>query len=109
MPFKDGFIEERLGALPSPWMPTHYRVPLATVEAVEQTPDEFVTLSHFVEEINDQGNTPACVGHCGDGAMSLMHNKDGVYEDFSAGWLYSRSRFWAVSYTHLTLPTILLV
>lgn len=95
MSLTEDFIKERLGAFPSPWMNTHYRMPLATLTEIEQTPEEFVTLSHFIEEINDQGNVGSCVGHCGDGAMSLMHNKDGVYENFSAGWLYERSRFYA--------------
>jgi hypothetical protein len=27
--------------------------------------------------------------------MSIMHFKNGVYDDLSAGWLYWRSRFWA--------------
>jgi hypothetical protein len=44
MPFEDGFIEKRLGAFPSPWQDSHYRVPLATVAAIEQTPEEYTDL-----------------------------------------------------------------
>jgi len=96
MPFEDGFIEKRLGAFPSPWMDTHYRVPLATIEAIEQTPEEFTDLLQYLNlPLNDQGNVGSCVGHCGDTVMSLLHNKDEVYDSLSAGWLYSRSRYWA--------------
>ncbi len=95
MPFKEGYIEERLGALPSPWMNTHYRLPQVKDELIVEIPLEFIELLQYVKKINDQGNVGSCVGHCGDTVMSLMHNRDGLYEDFSAGWLYWRSRYWA--------------
>jgi len=96
MSFQDGFIEERLGAFPSPWQNTHYRMPLATIAEIEQTPDEFTDLIKYVKNINDQGNVGSCVGHCGDTVMSILnYMKDMEHDDLSAGWLYWRSRYWA--------------
>lgn len=61
MSFKEGFIEERLGALPSPWMKTHYRVPPAPIEVIEKTPEEFTDLLQYVKRpVNDQGNIGSC-------------------------------------------------
>ena len=93
-------LEKRLGAFPSPWDDRIrlYGVPLATIEMVEQLPEEFTELLNWVKHpFNDQGGIGSCVGHDGDIVYSAEWFADNYpeYIDFSAGWLYDRSRFWA--------------
>jgi len=89
-------LDSRLGAFPSPWDNRHYRVPLATAKEITETPDEFNLLDWVKHPLNDQGNVGSCVGHDGDMVLSALYYRDDlVYDDFSAGWLYWRSRYWA--------------
>jgi hypothetical protein len=89
-------LERVLGAFPSPWDDRHYRVPLATMENIEKLPEEFSLLDWVKRPLDSQGNIGSCVGHCGDEVYSDLYYKlYGEYINFSAGWLYARSRHYA--------------
>lgn len=93
-------LEKRLGAFPSPWDDRNrvYSVPLATTDLIEQLPEEYIDLLAWAKKpYNDQGNIGSCVGHDGDIVYSAEWFADHPLDciDFSAGWLYDRSRFWA--------------
>lgn len=94
---EDFNLEKRLGAFPSPWDNRNYRVPLAKMTDVDKLPEEYLELIQYLfTPLNDQGNVGSCVGHDGDTTFSTLHfKKEGITVDFSAGWLYWRSRYWA--------------
>jgi len=86
-------LEERLGALPSPWDPKHYRVDNATLLMALELPEEMLDLDPFMPPIQDQGNIGTCVGQDGDMIRSATHKLEkGTFVDLSAGWLYYWSR-----------------
>lgn len=89
------FIRKRLGALPSPADPRHYRVRLPTKEEVIELPEEFDGLLpyHDNEKWYSQGDIGSCVGWAGKIAMGITNYLlDLVADDLSAGWLYKKSR-----------------
>jgi len=95
-------IEDRLGALPSPWDPRHYRVPRATFLQAAQLPDEMLGLLPYTQTIIDeftypnQGNVGSCVGWDGGIVMKITNLlEDKVPVDLSSGWCYWRSRIHA--------------
>ncbi len=108
--FKRKFLEERLGAIQSPWDHRHYRVDSATLLQVTQLPVEYTELYDYspTEVWPDQGDIGACVGHDGGIVMEITNTllkeyvENGHPEllkyiaiDLSAGWLYHWSRYYA--------------
>ena len=106
MTFKDGFIESRLGAIPSPFDPralSYMRLP--SLEEVEAIPDEFTGLDDFSPTNfgRSQGSIGSCVGWDWNYVyetmltLLLMGSLDDTYldlalQDMSAGWAYQQSR-----------------
>lgn len=124
--FKTDFIKKRLGALPSPWQPTHYRESPAThLEAVEY-PETFTDLlAHApTDPWPDQGDVGTCVGQSGGinletlftaypaemymaffgiDPFNLTRSSDYLgfsSLDLSAGWLY----YWSREYSEPKVP-----
>lgn len=97
-PKKVKFIKERLGALPSPMDPRHYRVRSPTAAESEEVPVEYDGLLeyHDVAGWYDQGSVGTCVGWSNSIAMEITDRLLGKHVDnLSAGWIYVRSRFYA--------------
>jgi len=122
MPFKDGFIESRLGALPSPFDNRNLSyMNWANLVMSEVLPDEYTELLEYAPDnfARNQGNIGSCVGW--DGAyvyetqltllqkymstsqhvplLTSYDDRKGTTRvlrlsltDMSAGWAYQRSR-----------------
>ena len=92
------FLEDRLGALPSPPDPRHYRVRSPILAEAEELPEEYDGLLEFhdLENWYDQGSVGSCCGWDGSIVMEVTgHLMDMKPEDLSAGWLYMKSREYA--------------
>ena len=108
MTFTDGFIESRLGALPSPFDPRALEyMRLATLEDALATPEEYTGLDEFSPTNfgRTQGTNPSCVGwdwnYVYETMLTLLlkNRPDFVMDilrlatqDMSAGWAYQQSR-----------------
>lgn len=97
MAFKKGQLKKRLGALPSKWQNTHFRLSTATLRNAAQLPTTYNELMSYIPAPHpDQGNIGSCVGWCGSMVMEVTNQlEDSIFTDLSAGWLYSRSRAYA--------------
>lgn len=103
--FNKNWIQERLGAMPSPWDPrsADYAVRTATLKDIEQLPQVYEDLLQWVPDnlVRDQGNIGSCVGWDFNFVLEVQGSlialdtslRSGFSTiDLSAGWIYQFSR-----------------